>query len=883
MHEQSQHLHAFMSADGVVQPTRTTQGGCNSASNFQQCVEPCFAELRENLLAWLDDFVLQNREEDALLDTLQRFMEICASRNLVVSITKSRFFASQVKWCGRIINSENVRLDPSSISGLRNAHEPITAAELCQYLHAATWMANAIPRFAERAQPLRDILENAYKRSGKRTKKSIAKIQLRDLGWSSHAQRAFHDIQEQMRKMVSTAHRDPRKVLCLHTDASNAHWAAAITQCTSCELQKDVPTQAHEPLAFLSGAFSPTQEVWTTYEKEAYAIIMSFRKLAYLFACDHTTTIFTDHWNLLFVFHPSALDPALGRHKILKVLRWALFLSSFTYKIEHIPGEHNTLPDIMTRWMRGYRGVVLRAKRLTATLPAIPIPPNPSEWPKRSLILELQQKTHSPAPKNAEKDADGLLRFQSAAWIPPECDELKLKLLTVAHAGNNGHRGVEATRNILSEHFKWSGMREDVHDFVGECLLCLLAKTGEKIPRPLSLTLHGTRPNEVLHFDYLYLGEGSSGNMYTLVLKDDLSGYCWLSPSTKADASHTARTLARWIRTFTPPDYWISDQGSHFMNEVISEMSTTHRITHNSTLAYCPWTNGTVKRINRDILAALGAMLAELKLAPQDWPSVIQAIQSVLNEAPTPRLGKHSDSTFRTPLTVMTGIKPRRSILRILEDQSSSSEKIVTLDRLHAEQLVKIQELQLSLQDMHREVKTRISNTRMKAINAHNRATNIVKPNFQLGDFVLVRRRSKTTHKLQFHWTGPRRIISVESPLVYIVQHLNSPKTERVHCARLRYYSAAIDNDILPQEILDLASRIETKYEILDAIVDLAENEEGLWFQLKWDCLPDDNDFTWGKIEDIYEDVPELTKQFLLHTPKQELARKAAAQLRLSL
>lgn len=34
----SQQLHAFMTHDGVRQPTKTTQGGCNSADNFQVCV-----------------------------------------------------------------------------------------------------------------------------------------------------------------------------------------------------------------------------------------------------------------------------------------------------------------------------------------------------------------------------------------------------------------------------------------------------------------------------------------------------------------------------------------------------------------------------------------------------------------------------------------------------------------------------------------------------------------------------------------------------------------------------------------------------------------------------------------------------------------------------
>lgn len=45
MDTESQALHAFMTPNGVMQPTRATQGDCNSAASFQECVEPCFRQL----------------------------------------------------------------------------------------------------------------------------------------------------------------------------------------------------------------------------------------------------------------------------------------------------------------------------------------------------------------------------------------------------------------------------------------------------------------------------------------------------------------------------------------------------------------------------------------------------------------------------------------------------------------------------------------------------------------------------------------------------------------------------------------------------------------------------------------------------------------------
>ena len=119
LEEESQPLYAFWTENEVVQPTRTPQGGCNSAANFQAKVEPCFRELRAHLLAWLDDFVLHTKSPDELLDVLQRFFQICKERNLVISLPKTTFFSKRIRWCGRIIDSDGVKMDPTNYEGIK--------------------------------------------------------------------------------------------------------------------------------------------------------------------------------------------------------------------------------------------------------------------------------------------------------------------------------------------------------------------------------------------------------------------------------------------------------------------------------------------------------------------------------------------------------------------------------------------------------------------------------------------------------------------------------------------------------------------------------------------------------------------------------------------
>jgi hypothetical protein len=91
---------------------------------------------------------------------------------------------------------------------------------------------------------------------------------------------------------------------------------------------------------------------------------------------------------------------------------------------------------------------------------------------------------------------------------------------------------------------------------------------------------------------------------------------------------------------------------------------------HNFTTAYSPWANGTVEAVCKQAIRAARAMLSEMRLAPQEWPCVLPAIQAVLNNSPS------SHRAGQTPLTDFTGHARDTPlsliILRPIENQSLS-------------------------------------------------------------------------------------------------------------------------------------------------------------------------------------------------------------------
>ena len=178
-----------------------------------------------------------------------------------------------------------------------------------------------------------------------------------------------------------------------------------------------------------------------------------------------------------------------------------------------------------------------------------------------------------------------------------------------AHSGRAAHRGITRTTKHRTELFRWKGLNQEVSKFVKSCPHCMTMESGEMIPRPLGHTLHADKPNELIHFDYCYMGNSESGNAYVLILKDDLSGYVWLKPCEAANAESASKILIEWAAAFGVPMAWMSDQGSHFKNKVVSELSKKLRIDHIFSLPYCPWVNGTVEVVCREMARATRAIL----------------------------------------------------------------------------------------------------------------------------------------------------------------------------------------------------------------------------------------------------------------------------------
>lgn len=77
----------------------------------------------------------------------------------------------------------------------------------------------------------------------------------------------------------------------------------------------------------------------------------------------------------------------------------------------------------------------------------------------------------------------------------------------------------------------------------------------------------------------------------------------------------------------------MSDRGTHFKNDVMKVLREQNRASHRFTLAYAPWSNGTVEVVNREVLRVLRALCSEMRIAFKEWPNILPIVQGALNSA----------------------------------------------------------------------------------------------------------------------------------------------------------------------------------------------------------------------------------------------------------
>jgi hypothetical protein len=159
------------------------------------------------------------------------------------------------------------------------------------------------------------------------------------------------------------------------------------------------------------------------------------------------------------------------------------------------------------------------------------------------------------------------------------------------------------------------------------------------------------------------------------------------------------------------------------------------------TTANCPWSNGTIESACKQVIRAFRAVLSELQMYADEWPEVVNMVQSVLNNSLSTRLNK------RTPMQVFTGHAETTPLAVMLKDNVPVN---APLDYIKAQKLMEVEKLSKAMTEIPAQVAEKATRDRKAAIQKHNDKTHVRSPNLQVGDYMLVAEHRKSgVSKLQ--------------------------------------------------------------------------------------------------------------------------------------
>jgi hypothetical protein len=287
-------------------------------------------------------------------------------------------------------------------------------------------------------------------------------------------------------------------------------------------------------------------------------------------------------------------------------------------------------------------------------------------------------------------------------------------------------------------------------------------------------------------------------------------------------------------------------------------------------MTYTPQANGTVERVNRDMLQLMRAIALEKELAFVDnWPFLLPIIMSNINSRPSKRLADYC------PRTVFTNL-PADKPLDVYYNPHDRHLSAVSIDFDMSASLSKhLETVQSGLDSMH--AKVVLSKAKIRARNTTSGLSKII-VNFVVGDFVLVAKPQPTVSKLEAVWRGPYTVVEAISEHLYRVKSLDGLQTFVSHTSRVKYFADS-DMDVTAKLIDTVNSQdkwISTYVpaEVLDSQLDVHGD---MYVLVRWEGFTT-VEATWEPLEQFWEDAPNLLDEFLSKYPRSFAQARSAIE-----
>ncbi|XP_033733848.1 uncharacterized protein LOC117322984 [Pecten maximus] len=315
MAEDAKPKTAFSTPQGLFQFRVMPFGLVNAPATFSRLMRKLLAGMD-----WLDNFI-----DDILIftETWEQHLEVL--KELFGRLRKARLTARPTKCSigfmslpclGYVVGDKRLRPDQEKIKAIEEAPKPETKKQVRSFLGLASFYRRFIPNFSAIAIPLSDL-----------TKKGLAN----KVEWNDSHEKAFVTLKMMLTSSPVLKLPDLTQEFILRTDASDTGIGAILLQ-----EENDKPM----PVAYASRKLLPREKNYAIIERECLAIVWGIQKFEpYLYGREFVLE--TDHQPLTYL---NRTRTANGR-----LMRWALMLQPYRFRLRAIKGCDNVGADYLSR------------------------------------------------------------------------------------------------------------------------------------------------------------------------------------------------------------------------------------------------------------------------------------------------------------------------------------------------------------------------------------------------------------------------------------------------------------------------------------------------------------------------------------------------------
>ena len=268
---------------------------------------------KENIrdtFTYIDNVTVCGKNQEEHDRNLAHFLDCARKYNLTFNEDKSCLGAKEIKLLGFLVSKGNIQPDPERLQPLKELAYSCDNKSQKQVIGMFSYYSAWISHFSDKIMPLC-------------TNKTFP--------LPSAVKEAFDILKEEIAKALVVSI-DPTQTLVVETDASDVAVSATLNQCG-------------KPVAFFSRTLNHSERNHSSIEKEAFAIVEALWKWRHYLSGKHK--LVTDQKSVSFMFD-NAQKGKIKNDKI-KIQRWRIELSNYSYDVVYRPGSENAAADALSR------------------------------------------------------------------------------------------------------------------------------------------------------------------------------------------------------------------------------------------------------------------------------------------------------------------------------------------------------------------------------------------------------------------------------------------------------------------------------------------------------------------------------------------------------